>query len=110
MNILDSLQFKEELFQRTLDIEIESYNKLVDLSSNYFDASVSKIINYCIMDFSQKERVTMYEVGELEKHTVILRKSTISTLNELKRKFNIPMYVLINIAIKEGISILENRL
>ena len=52
----------------------------------------------------------LYEVGELEKHTVILRKSTISTLNELKRKFNIPMYVLINIAIKEGISILENRL
>lgn len=110
MSMLDTLQLKEELSQRTLDIEADSYEKLIDLSSNHFDASVSKIINCCICDLAQREKVIMCEMKDLEKHTVILRKSTLECLNEMKKKYNIPIYVLINVAIREGIEILNKKI
>lgn len=110
MSMLDTLQLKEELSQRTLDIEADSYEKLIDLSSNHFDASVSKIINYCIYDLAQKETVVMCEMKDLEKHTVILKSSALECLNEMKKKFNIPIYVLINVAIREGIEFLEKKI
>ena len=46
--MLDTLLRKEALSQRTLDIESDLYEKLIRLSENEFDASVSKIINLCI--------------------------------------------------------------
>lgn len=110
INMLDTLQLKEELCQRTLDIEADSYEKLLDFSDNYFDASVSKIINYCIYDLAEKQTVIMTEMKDLEKHTVIIRKSALNTLNDMKKKYNIPIYVLLNIAIRDGIKKLESRI
>lgn len=108
--MLDTLQLKEELSQRTLDIEADSYEKLIDLSTNYFDASASKIINMCIYDLAEKEQVIMCEMKDLEKHSVMIRKSAMECLNKMKKKFNIPIYVLINIAIREGIEKLEKKI
>lgn len=108
--MLDTLQLREELSQRTLDIEVDSYEKLLKLSTKYYDASASKIINLCIYDLAEKEQVTMCEMKELEKHSVIIRKSALDCLNKMKKKYNIPIYVLINIAIREGIEKLEQRI
>lgn len=110
MGMLDTLLRKEALSQRTLDIESDLYEKLIRLSENEFDASVSKIINLCIYELAEKEQVTMREMKDLEKHSVIMRKSALETLNEMKKKYNIPIYVLINIAIKEGIEKLEQKI
>lgn len=110
MNMLDILQFKEELSQRTLDIEADSYEKLLNLSENYYDASVSKIINLCVCDLEQKDYVIMCEMKDLEKHSVILRKSTLECLTRMKKKYNIPIYVLVNIAIRNGIDKLEEKI
>ena len=110
MGMLDTLLNREELSQRTLDIESELYEILLDLSENYFDASVSRIINLCIYDLAEKDQVTMYEMKDLEKHTVVMRKSAIESLNKMKKKFNIPIYVLLNIAIKEGIEKLDKKI
>ncbi|MDO4391513.1 MAG: hypothetical protein Q4C11_00200 [Clostridium sp.] len=110
MSMLDTLQLKEELSQRTLDIESDSYEKLIDLSTNYLDASASKIINMCIYDLAEKEQVIMCEMKDLEKHSVMIRKSAMECLNKMKKKFNIPIYVLINIAIREGIEKLEEKI
>lgn len=110
MSMLDTLQLREDLNQRTLDIEADSYEKLIDLSTNHFDASASKIINMCIYDLAEKEQVTMCEMKDLEKHSVIIRKSAMDCLNKMKKKYNIPIYVLINIAIREGIAKLEQKI
>ena len=110
MSMLDTLQLKEELSQRTFDIESDSYEKLIDLSTNYLDASASKIINMCIYDLAEKEQVIMCEMKDLEKHSVMIRKSAMECLNKMKKKFNIPIYVLINIAIREGIEKLEEKI
>ncbi len=109
MDITKMLLKKEELSQRTLDIEANLYEKLADLSANYYDASISKIINLCIYDLAEKEQVIATTMKDLEKHSVIIRKSAMECLNEMKSKYNIPIYVLINIAIKEGIEKLEKN-
>lgn len=74
------------------------------------DASVSKIINACVYDFSNKERITMHEITDLSKHSVIFRESTLKKLVEMKSKFNIPQYIILNLSIREGIDkINENK-
>lgn len=110
MKMLDTLLPKEKLKQRTFDIEADSYEILLDFSQNYLDASVSKIINCCIYDLEEHEQVTMYEVKDLEKHTVMIRESAMECLNRMKKKFNLPIYVLINIAIREGIEKLDKKI
>ncbi len=103
MNSIDTLWRKDELEQKTVQIEDELYDKLVILSENELDASVSKIINACIYGFADKKEIRMQEIKNLSKHSVIFRKSSIKILMDLKSKFNIPQYIILNLAIKEGI-------
>lgn len=103
MNTIDSLWEKEKLEQKTVQIEDKLYEQLIEISNNQLDASVSKIINACIYDFSNKERITMHEITDLSKHSVIFRKSALKKLVEMKAKFNIPQYIILNLSIKEGI-------
>lgn len=103
MGAVDSLWKKEELEQKTVQIEDTLYDQLIELSENQLDASVSKIINACIYEFSEKERITMREITDLSKHSVIFRKTALEKLTGMKAKFNIPQYVILNLAIKEGI-------
>lgn len=100
MGSIDSLWKKEELEQKTVQIEDKLYEQLIELSENELDASVSKIINACIYEFSSKERITMHEITDLSKHSVIFRKTALEKLVEMKAKFNIPQYVLLNLSIK----------
>ncbi|MCI8272693.1 MAG: hypothetical protein HFJ55_01245 [Clostridia bacterium] len=110
MNGIDTLWKKDELEQRTVQIEDELYEQLVNLSENEFDASVSKIINACIYEFADKEEIRMSEIKNLSKHSVIFRKSSIEKLIELKSKFSIPQYIILNLAIKEGIEKAQKEL
>lgn len=103
MDIIDTLWGKDQLVQKTVQIEDDLYEELVKLSQTMLDASVSKIINACIYEFAQKDRITMREIGDLSKHSVIFRKSAVKQLAEMKSKFNIPQYVILNLAIKSGI-------
>ena len=103
MSAIDSLWQKEELEQKTVQIEDELYDQLVFLAENKLDASVSKIINACIYEFANKKEITMHEINNLSKHSVIFRKSAAEKLIELKSKFNIPQYIILNLAIKDGI-------
>lgn len=103
MDIIDTLWGKDKLVQKTVQIEESLYEELVKLSENMLDASVSKIINACIYEFAQKDRLTMYQLGDLSKHSVIFRKSAVKKLADMKAKFNIPQYVILNLAIRNGI-------
>lgn len=111
MDMIDTLWKKEQLVQKTVQIEDSLYEELVKLSQDKLDASVSKIINACIYEFAQKDRITMREIGNFSKHSVIFRKSAVKQLAELRAKFNIPQYVILNLAIKNGIDkIKKNKL
>lgn len=109
MNAIDTLWKKEELEQKNVQIEDDLYDQLVSLSEGEWDASVSKIINACIYEFKDRKEIRMKEIKNLSKHSVIFRKSSIKILMELKAKFNIPQYIILNLAIKEGIEQLLKR-
>ena len=103
MSVLDRFWPKDELIQKTIEIESSLYDEIEFLCENVYDASVSKIINACIDELIETEDVKLYpkESNELfTKHSIILRKSSLNNLEKLKDKYGISVYKLIHIAIK----------
>ena len=103
MSVLDRFWPKDELVQKTIEIESDLYDEIEFLCENVYDTSVSKIINACIDELIETEDVKLYpkESNELfTKHSIILRKSSLNNLEKLKDKYGISVYELIHIAIK----------
>ena len=103
MSVLDRFWPKDELVQKTIEIESNLYDEIEFLCENVYDTSVSKIINACIDELIETEDVKLYpkEPNELfTKHSIILRKSSLYNLEKLKNKYGISVYKLIHIAIK----------
>lgn len=103
MSVLDRFWSKDELVQKTIEIESSLYDEIEFLCENVYDTSVSKIINACIDELIETEDVKLYpkESNELfTKHSIILRKSSLNNLEKLKDKYGISVYKLIHIAIK----------
>ena len=103
MSVLDRFWPKDELVQKTIEIESGLYDEIEFLCENVYDTSVSKIINACIDELIETEDVKLYpkESNELfTKHSIILRKSSLNNLEKLKDKYGISVYKLIHIAIK----------
>ena len=103
MSVLDRFWPKDELVQKTIEIESGLYDEIEFLCENVYDTSVSKIINACIDELIEAEDVKLYpkEANELfTKHSIILRKSSLNNLEKLKDKYGISVYKLIHIAIK----------
>lgn len=103
MSVLDRFWPKDELIQRTIEIQSSLYDEIEFLCNNVYDTSVSKVINACIDELIKTENVKLYpkESNELfTKHSIILRKSSLKSLEKLKDKYGISVYKLIHIAIK----------
>lgn len=60
MNVLDRFWPKDELIQKTIEIESSLYDEIEFLCENVYDASVSKIINACIDELIETEDVKLY--------------------------------------------------
>lgn len=103
MSILDRFWERDELIQKTFEIESSLYDQVEHLSNNVYDATISKIINACIDYLIETEDVRLYpkENNELyTKHSLILRKSSLDNLEKLKSKYGMSVYKLINISIR----------
>ena len=112
MSVLDRFWAKDELIQKTIEIESSLYDKIEFLSENVYDASISKIINACIDELIETENVKLYtkENNELfSKHSLILRKTSLKNLEVLKDKYGISVYKLIHIAIKNVLIEYDNE-
>ena len=103
MSVLDRFWPKDELVQKTIEIESGLYDEIEYLCENVYDTSVSKLINACIDELIKTQDVKLYpkENNELfTKHSLILRKSSLKNLEKLKDKYGVSVYKLIHIAIK----------
>ena len=103
MNILDRFWKRDELVQKTFEIESSLYDQVEHLSNNVYDATISKIINACIDYLIETEDVKLYPKQNNElytKHSLILRKSSLDNLEKLKAKYGMSVYKLINISIR----------
>lgn len=102
MSCLGRLYRKEKLISRTLDIDEELYYKLEFLSNERYDASISKLVNISIEELVKTENVQIYKRknNSYISRSFLLRESVLDGLYELKSKYRIPIYLLVNIAIR----------
>lgn len=93
---------KEKLISRTLEIDEELYNKLEFLSKKIYDASISKLVNAAIEDLIDTENVQIYKRknNSYVSRSFLIRDSLLEGLYELKKKYRVPIYLLVNIAIR----------
>lgn len=102
MSCLGRLYKKEKLISRTLDIDEELYYKLEFLSNERYDASISKLVNISIEELIETEEIQIYKRknNSYISRSFLLRESLLNGLYELKSKYRIPIYLLVNIAIR----------
>ena len=102
MSCLGRLYRKEKLISRTLDIDEELYYKLEFLSNERYDASISKLVNISIEELVRTENVQIYKRknNSYVSRSFLLRESVLDGLYELKSKYRISIYLLVNIAIR----------
>ncbi len=112
MGKLDSFVIREKLVQRTVNIDDKLFEELEKLSLEFNDCSVSKIINASIIDFADKNKETI-EIGNLgptSKHSIAFREPVLDCLNKMAKKYSSFKYVVMNVAIRDGIEKLKEKI
>lgn len=102
MSVLDRFFPKDNLIQKTVEIDSLLFDKVEYLSQNVYDASISKIINACIDELIFNKKIELYEKNKNEislKHTIVIREISLKGLENLKENYDISINKLINIAI-----------
>ncbi len=97
---------KEKWCKKSVEIEGNQYEKLKEISSYELDASVNKIIDACVDDLELPDKVILYKKEKNEINiirSIIIRESMYKKLEQLREKYDISIYKLLNIAIKEGV-------
>jgi hypothetical protein len=81
---------------------IKRISKLEFLSNERYDASISKLVNISIEELVRTENVQIYKRknNSYVSRSFLLRESVLDGLYELKSKYRIPIYLLVNIAIR----------
>ena len=93
---------REKLISRTLDIDEELYLELERLSNEVYDASISKLVNASIENLIKTENIQIYERKKTSyvSRSFLIIYSFLEGLYNLKRKYRVPIYLLVNIAIR----------
>ena len=102
MSYCSKFHRKEKLISRTLEIDEELYNQLEFLSKEIYDASISKLVNAAIEDLLETEDIQIYKRknNSYVSRSFLIRDSLLEGLYELKKKYRVPIYLLVNIAIR----------
>ena len=102
MSCFSGLCKKEKTISRTLDIDEELYYKLEFLSKEIYDASISKLVNISIEELIKTEKIQVYKRknNSYISRSFLVKESLLEGLYELKSKYRIPIYLLVNIAIR----------
>ena len=105
MNVNDRLySIDNKRIQKTIDIEDSLYNRLIELTKNKYDATISEIINICIENYIIKDNPSFYLKPTFETvtyRTIILRKNNIEALETIRANTGISFTRLLNASIKD---------
>lgn len=96
---------KENILKKTIVIDNTLYEKLNELANTKYQASTNQLINGCIEELIKTENIKMYvkPKGEISlQHSLLIRESLCNGLEELREKYNLSIYKLVNIAIKNA--------
>lgn len=95
---------KEKWINRNIEIEDSLYSELKNISKNVLDASINKLIDSCVENFTiEDNKIVYYKKPENEitiARSIRLRESMWNKLEQLKKEYDISLYKLINMSIK----------
>ena len=105
MACFDKFNKKEKIISRTIEIEDVFYEMLEKLSEETYDASINKLVNASVENLIETENIKTYKRNDGIRitRTFLFRESILNSLYELKRKYSIPIYLLINIAVRNAL-------
>ncbi len=106
MGAFDKFWKREELLKKTIEIDNSLYEELNRLSKTTYQTSTNQLINACIEELIKTNNVKLYERkdGELSiQHSLLIRESLFTGLEEMRDKYNLSIYKLINISIKNAL-------
>ena len=107
MNTFDKyLLKKDNLIRRRIEIDNTLFEQLEKLAKVY-DASINKLVNVAIIEMIKTENVDVYEKSEneiVEAHNFGIRETSYNKLEELKVKYGLSIFKLINIAIYNALN------
>ena len=106
MGAFDRFWKREELLKKTIEIDNSLYEELNRLSKTVYQTSTNQLINACIEELIKTRNVKLYErkEGELSiQHSLLIRESLFNGLEELRDKYNLSIYKLVNISIKNAL-------
>ncbi len=110
MGVFDRFWKREALLKKTIEIDNSLYEKLNELSKNVYQTSTNQLINASIEELLRSKDIKIYEKekGELSiQHSLLIRESLFDGLEEMREKYNLSIYKLVNIAIKNAIDELK---
>ena len=105
MSYFDRFYKKENLINRTLDIDEDLYYELEYLSKNVYEASISKLVNASIEKIIETEEITLYERKNKSyvSRSFLIRESLVDGLYSLKEKYRVSICLLVNVAIRNAL-------
>ncbi len=106
MGAFDRFWKRETLLKKTIEIDDNLYEKLNELSENVYQTSTNQLINACIEELLKTKNIKIYEKekGKMPvQHSLLIRESLFSGLEEMREKYNLSIYKLVNIAIKNAL-------
>ena len=112
MGAFDRFWKRDELVKKTIAIDNVLYEKLDEISKTNFHTSKNQLINACIDELIKSENIKIYKIQRgrtTEQRSLLIRKSLFEGLEELRDKYNLSIYKLLNIAINNAIEEYEKE-
>lgn len=106
MGAFDRFWKRETLLKKTIELDEDLYEKINELSKTVYQTSTNQLINACIEELLKTKNIKLYE-RETDKmpvqHSLLIRESLFYGLEELREKYNLSIYKLVNIAMKNAL-------
>ena len=106
MGAFDRFWSKEPLLKKTIVIDNSLYEELNELAKTKYQTSTNQLINACIEELLKTKNIKIYEKDKNElsiQHSLLIRESLFNKLEEMREKYNLSIYKLVNIAIKNAL-------
>lgn len=110
MGAFDRFWKKGNLLKKTIVIDNTFYEKLNELAKTRYQTSANQLINGCIEELLRTKKVNVYAKpkGELsEQHSLLIREELFDGLEQMRDEYNLSIYKLVNIAIKNALEEVE---
>ena len=111
MGAFDRFWEKGNLLKKTIVIDNTFYEKLNELAKTKYQTSTNQLINACIEELLRTKKINVYvrPKGEIsEQRSLLIREELFEGLEKMREEYNLSIYKLVNIAIKNALEEIES--